>query len=84
MIPPVLVDDLLHDRDRKALRALHGALELPRLEQVTYRTGIQPRIAPPPRNAYSVSKHYYTHISIRPHAKKRSNPFLHLYASLLN
>ena len=53
MIPPVLVDDLLHDRDRKALRALHGALELPRLEQVTYRTGIQPRIAPPTKRIFS-------------------------------
>ena len=45
--PAVLVGDLLHDRDRQTLRTLHGAHELPRLEQVTYRTGIQPRIAPP-------------------------------------
>ena len=44
---PFLVGDLLHDRDRQTLSTLHGAHELPRLEQVTYRTGIQPRIAPP-------------------------------------
>ena len=31
--PAVLVGDLLHDRDGQALRALHGAHELPRLEQ---------------------------------------------------
>ena len=47
--PAVLVGDLLHDRDRQTLRTLHGAHELPRLEQVTYRTGIQPRIAPTKR-----------------------------------
>ena len=31
--PAVLEGDLLHDRDGQALRALHGAHELPRLEQ---------------------------------------------------
>ena len=31
--PPVFIGDLLHDRDRQTLRTLHGAHELPRLEQ---------------------------------------------------
>lgn len=43
--PTVLEGDLLHDRDGKTLRTLHGTHELTRLEQRIHRTGIQPRVA---------------------------------------
>lgn len=43
--PAVLEGDLLHDRDGQALRALHGAHELPRLEQRVHRAGIKPRVS---------------------------------------
>ena len=47
--PAVLVGDLFHDRDRKALRALDCTHEFASLEQAVHRTSVQPRIATPQR-----------------------------------
>ena len=44
---PVLVGELLHDRDRQALRPLDRAHELARLEQAVHRARVQPRVATP-------------------------------------
>lgn len=59
--PAVLEGDLLHDRDGQALRALHGAHELPRLEQRVHRARVQPRIA-------SAQRAHVQHARVQVHA----------------
>ena len=59
--PAVLVGDLLHDRDRQTLRTLHGAHELPRLEQRVHRARVQPRIA-------SAQRTHVQHARVQVHA----------------